>query len=84
MKDTAMSNRPIKPYRILLTEIRVYEIEIGSDTDYDLEQWASEGWNDNDPDRDPEFIKLVSRRLAKVTVHEKTELPWGNKVKVEL
>lgn len=84
MKVPTMSNRPTEPYRILLSEVRVYAIEIHSETDYDLEDWAREGWEKSDPTViDPE-LTLVHRRLVDVTVHEKSMLPWRKPVELLL
>ncbi|MGA0565545.1 hypothetical protein ACO2RV_24265 [Ancylobacter sp. VNQ12] len=79
-----MTNRPFKPYRILLSEVRVYEIEISSDTDYDLEDWAREGWEKSDPAVVDPDVKLLQRRLVDVTVHEKSCLPWRKPVDLVL
>ncbi|MFG1225261.1 hypothetical protein [Xanthobacter wiegelii] len=69
-KATATSQR----YRILLTEVRVYAIEISSETEHDLEAWARAGWQ---PGTDNPDLELVESRLEAVTVTKADALPWG-------
>jgi len=80
MKDTTMSNRPTRRFEILLTEVRVYKIEIGSDTAYDLEDWAREGWENSHPDEIDRDGKLVERRIAKISVQETSNIPWMKEI----
>ncbi|MGC0749335.1 hypothetical protein, partial [Escherichia coli] len=61
-------------YRILLTEVRVYAIEISSETEHDLEAWARDGWQ---PGIDNPDLELVESRLEAVTVTKADLMPWG-------
>ena len=69
-----MTTEPNQLYRILLTEVCVYAIEIYSETEHDLEDWARQGWQ---PGQDNPNLELVETRLEAVTVAKADALPWA-------
>lgn len=53
-------------YRVTLTEVRVYTMEIGScpNDQHEVEAWARTGWQQSEPDtRD---LQLIHRHLVRV------------------
>lgn len=62
-------------YRVVLTETRVYALEIATDKPDDLETWAREGWAQINAA--PDELKLVDTRLEKVSITPADALPWS-------